>query len=252
MGSTYDLRVGVIIAPNKTAPVKRGAPTDSRIMLQNDGEKFELPPKGIAWIVSLEDLKLPGNVTGHVDLVNEMSRKGLLAFNTGVIDPTYNGPISTVIINFSEKTRDLVIGERFFRVTFMEHGLVDKTLDAQDRKKYITKLVDDSRQFPSTFLDLDGINDTVEKSVTDQVNAAIPKIFPMITFVIGLSALVVTMISIIAAPIIREILLPKPTPIETENTAHANEVSALTVDNAVNTAVENRQDVRSSQDTNQN
>ena len=139
--TTYDLRIGTIIVPNREAQTGVSDLFDSRSVYSAEDEIVELPPAGIAWVISLEDLTLEDRVTGHVDLVNAMSRKGLLAVNTGVIDPTYNGPISTVLINFSSQTRALKVGERFFRVTFTSHARVQKSLAPQDREKYINSLI---------------------------------------------------------------------------------------------------------------
>lgn len=190
--TTYDLRIGVIIVPTKENPFGYAKPTrDGRRKFDKTGDTVELPPKGLAWLVSLEDLELPDDVTGHVNLVNALSRKGLLAFNTGVIDPTYNGPVSTVVINFSSQSRSLEIGQRFFRVTFFQHDPVTKKVEAQDRKVYIDKLVEESRSFPETFMDLESLQKTTEETVNNKINEIVPRLFPIMAFVVALSAIIV-------------------------------------------------------------
>lgn len=189
--TTYDLRIGVIIVPTKENPFGYAKPTrDGRKKFDAPGETVELPPKGIAWLVSLEDIILPNNVTGHVNLVNALSRKGILAFNTGVIDPTYSGPVSTVIINFSSQSRNLTVGHRFFRITFSQHAAVQKTVVGLDRSKYVEQLIEESRSFPATFLDLESISKDTDEAIQNKLNEIIPKILSMFIWTIGFASLI--------------------------------------------------------------
>src|SRR5579864_1733127 len=82
--STYDLSVGDIIA---AGPV-------------SGNKEYVLPPGGTVRVISKETLKLPDFITGHALLKNELCRKGILALNIGVIDPGFEGPISSTLINF--------------------------------------------------------------------------------------------------------------------------------------------------------
>src|SRR5260370_40977719 len=100
--STYDLSIGEII-PAGTASV---------------GFEYILPPGGTVRVVSKELLKLPSNITGHALLKNELCRKGILALNIGVIDPGFQGPISSTLINFVQGEFVVKPGSSFLRISF--------------------------------------------------------------------------------------------------------------------------------------
>jgi hypothetical protein len=64
-------------------------------------------------VVSRESLRLPDTITGHVLLKNELCTKGVLAINIGVVDPGFNGPISSTLINFGRETCSVEKGTHY-------------------------------------------------------------------------------------------------------------------------------------------
>lgn len=84
-----------------------------------------LKPQDSAFVISEEILHVPEGFIAYVFLKNRLSQKGFLALNTGIIDSGYNGPISTLLINFSAVEEYLPITDSdqdksFFRVVFHE------------------------------------------------------------------------------------------------------------------------------------
>src|SRR5205823_6558568 len=79
--STYDLSIGEIIPSG----------------YWSGGSEYKLPSGGTVRVVSKESLKLPNDITGHALLKNELCRKGVLAINIGVIDPGFEGPLSSIL-----------------------------------------------------------------------------------------------------------------------------------------------------------
>jgi deoxycytidine triphosphate deaminase len=111
--STYDLTVGEIVPIGKAAINKRQKrPTDS----------YFLEPREMVWVLSKEDFNVPETVTGLATLRTTFTKQGILALNVGIIDPFFQGPISTALINFSDRPRRISIGDKFFRVAFFEHN----------------------------------------------------------------------------------------------------------------------------------
>jgi dUTPase len=100
--STYDLSVGEIIPAGSAA----------------GGAAFNLPPGGTVCVVSKESLKLPDRITGHALLKNALCRKGVLALNIGVIDPSFEGPISSILTNFGRNDFVVKQGDPFLRISF--------------------------------------------------------------------------------------------------------------------------------------
>jgi deoxycytidine triphosphate deaminase len=112
--STYDLSVYYVM--DSAGKIHRG-------------DDFHIAPLEIVWVVSEEILNLPSTVTCHTTLKNAVSRKGVLAINTGIIDPHFSGPISTALINFSKERVIIHKGDPILRLTFYEH---EKTIEKRN------------------------------------------------------------------------------------------------------------------------
>ena len=141
--STYDLSIGEII-PAGTASV---------------GSEYLLPPGGTVRVVSKELLKLPDNITGHALLKNELCRQGILALNIGVIDPGFQGPISSTLINFGREGFEVKSGSPFLRISFHRCPVSPKAAQSLkcDRKQYISRVKDEVKAYMApTFLNMEG------------------------------------------------------------------------------------------------
>ena len=120
--STYDLTVGEIVPIGNAAISRRQKhPTVS----------YFLDPREMVWVLSKEEFNIPATVTGLATLRTTFTKQGILALNVGIIDPFFQGPISTALINFSDRPRRISVGDKFFRIAFFEHDDVTKELDSQ-------------------------------------------------------------------------------------------------------------------------
>ena len=142
--STYDLSVGDIIP---AGPDARPA-----------SESYILPPGGTVRVVSNESLKLPEGITGHVLLKNGLCNKGILAIHIGIVDPGFEGPISSTLINFGRAGFEVKKSMPFLRVSFLRSTPSPK---AKDSKKYTRpEYLEETKQqvlaySASTFLDIE-------------------------------------------------------------------------------------------------
>lgn len=167
--ASYDIRVGKIIAKdsNDNVAVK-------------DGDFYTIPAQGMVEVISQERVKLPKDVAGYASIMTRLSRQGLLALNTGIIDPTYDGPLSAVMVNFGRAPFCLYRGEPFLRLTFHRYD-PPEALEAsrpipsdsflQERTKETTA------RFSRSFLDLERhFNESMRSVLWD----SIPKLAPLI------------------------------------------------------------------------
>jgi deoxycytidine triphosphate deaminase len=69
--TTYDATVGEIIIEGKSI----------------QESSFTLLPRGIAWVISTEEFRLPSDVTGLATLKTTWTHNGVLALNLGIVDP---------------------------------------------------------------------------------------------------------------------------------------------------------------------
>src|SRR5437016_3550796 len=104
-GTSYDVRVGKIIWRDE----KEVSESDSRFLLK---------PQGVAEVVSLERLTLPTNVVGFASVKTALCDEGIMALNIGLVDPGYTGPLSTTLVNFSNRPYNIQRGDVMLRLTF--------------------------------------------------------------------------------------------------------------------------------------
>ncbi len=117
----------------------------------------------MVWVLSKEEFNMPSNITGLATLKTAFTKDGILALNVGIIDPMFTGPISTALINFSDRPRQIRIGSKFFRLIFSEHENVsdfhieDESINFGD---YIRELKEKSyADFAPSFLNIPSFDD---------------------------------------------------------------------------------------------
>lgn len=140
--STYDLSVGEIIPAGHWS----------------GGTEYKVPSGGTIRVVSKESLKLPKGITGHALLKNELYRKGVLAINIGVIDPGFEGPISSTLINFGRGDFVVKTGGPFLCISFhrcLESPKATKS-SKYTREQYISNVKDEVAAYMApTFLNME-------------------------------------------------------------------------------------------------
>jgi deoxycytidine triphosphate deaminase len=158
--STYDLTVGEIVPIGKEA-------IRARIQARGRGEEAPTPhflePREMVWVLSNETFAMPGNVTGIATLRTTFTKQGILALNVGIIDPFFQGPISTALINFSDKPRPIMLGDKFFRVAFFEHSDVSDYHTQDENVEHGTYISDLEKvsfsDFAPSFLNIPSFDD---------------------------------------------------------------------------------------------
>ena len=88
-----------------------------------DKDTYMLKPQGMVYIVSDTYFEVGPSQCGIIMLDDGYSKRGLLCLNSGFIEPHYNGPISSIVINFSNKHQKISKNsDSFFRVLLFELG----------------------------------------------------------------------------------------------------------------------------------
>ncbi len=124
--------------------------------LGEDVETFDLEPQGIVLVISRERVTLPKDIVGYALIKTRLCNRGILALNTGVIDPEYDGLISTMLLNFSKNNFLVSKGNQFLRLTFHHCNPSSKSYKppAQSDEKYILSKKERLLLFDKTFLNL--------------------------------------------------------------------------------------------------
>ncbi|POF34135.1 dCTP deaminase domain-containing protein [Roseibium marinum] len=131
------------------------------------GDGYTIKPQEIVWVTSKEIVSLPHDITAHATIKTSLCNKGLLALNIGIIDPGWNGPLATAIINFSKSNYYLSPTKSFLRLSFYRHSnseifkpITKKRYEYQEDKRK-----DAIEIFGSTFLDVKSIAKDVKKEL---------------------------------------------------------------------------------------
>lgn len=158
---------------------------DEKNKVQSLGRTI-LKPQDSVFVISEEILHVPEGFIAYVFLKNTLSKKGFLALNTGIIDSNYNGPISTLLINFSAVEEYLPITDNeedksFFRVVFHEidkntnYNPVSPHPNSYDVKKsyelYKSYCSSDIAKFPKTFLEPVVLKEQISKELTEKLTS---------------------------------------------------------------------------------
>jgi len=110
---------------------------DKIYQLDENGDgisKFRLEPRGQILIITKEEFNLPKDVVGYTTVKNSLSLEGIYALNIGIVDPSYKGPISTILINFGNKTKLIKENDEVLRMTFHRFEVSDDDHEFSLRK----------------------------------------------------------------------------------------------------------------------
>jgi deoxycytidine triphosphate deaminase len=154
--STYDATVGAI--------VKRG---------KDMGTSYVLQPRGVVWVVSQEEFKMPDTITALATVRTTWAHNGVFALNVGVVDPGWNGPIATALVNFSTEPFTVNKDDPFLRLVFLDHGGTQAPTITRLRDDYVRHAELKSYAFADSFLSIDEVANEVTKKIFTGSNIGI-------------------------------------------------------------------------------
>jgi len=116
-------------------------------------------------VVSAETINLPDDVMGYALVKNRLSDAGILAINIGLVDPRYEGPLSSTLINFGSSPHRLRPGDPFLRLTFhkVEPDARAKRIQ-RTRSQYIAETKRNMLTTSRTFLNVSEVAEQAAES----------------------------------------------------------------------------------------
>jgi deoxycytidine triphosphate deaminase len=165
----YDLRIQTLIG--------KGAKDQIELAVQS----YDLAPQGIAAVVSREVVKLPPDICAYASVKTSLCREGVLAINIGVIDPGWEGPISSLLLNFGKDSYQLRSNQAFLRLTFHTITAPDNVKSVvKDRTSYEGEVMRGfEARLASTFMDFDKAAKASSKKYVDEMKNALLKYIPI-------------------------------------------------------------------------
>lgn len=161
--TSYEVCIGSIIV-NEEKSVK-------------EMDDYKLLPQGIVVVVSKERVKLPKDITGYVMVKTSLCNEGILPLNIGIIDPGYEGPISTTLLNFSKKEFLLSKNKKFLRLVFHQcHESNKYGSKPRSNDEYLKEKKEKAINFAPQFLNLDSYIKDATKQFNEEFMGNLTKV----------------------------------------------------------------------------
>jgi len=127
-------------------------------------ELYKIEPQGMVYVVFKEHIKLPENIIALAHVKTSITQRGIMATNIGIVDPGYDGYLSTLLINFGKKPYSLMNGQSYLRLTFHEvnGGYKDyKPYSPSTLEQYKFARISDTDNLDKKFLNLSTVSNDV-------------------------------------------------------------------------------------------
>lgn len=163
---SYKVRIGKLIRPE----------TGEVINLQSV-DSFCLEPSEIILFESIEEVKLPYNITASYSALYSVASEGILLINSSMIEPGYSGLLSGVLLNFSSNkfviTKNFEIAKLNFYQTDEENQEVC-SLQTINNEDYQSDLIKKAiKKYHKTFLNISGLENRVISKTLKSVKRSI-------------------------------------------------------------------------------
>jgi dUTPase len=153
-------------------------------------DEYLLPAQGIVKVISGEEVRLPTDIIGYVLVKTKLCNEGVLALNIGIVDPGFEGPLQSALINFGKTDIRLYAGDVFSRISFHSldvprsgPSLAPLSREAVRRE---VKLQTD-RSLPSTFLDIPKTAEKAAEKMLEGYKTTMLKWLPIAVLLIGIT-----------------------------------------------------------------
>lgn len=148
---------------------------------------YKLPPQGMAIVVFQEQIRLTKDLIGLAHVKTSLTQKGIMATNIGIIDPCYDGFLSTLLINFGSDSYSLHKNDSCLRLTFdrIKDSYDSKPFTAGSKEDYIKARQSDTDNLAEKFLNLSSVTKDVSKEVGKRI-LGLGIIFSVASFAIGM------------------------------------------------------------------
>ncbi|MBM7541953.1 dCTP deaminase [Amphibacillus cookii] len=113
-------------------------------MYISEGEVMTIPPKTFMLATTLEQIRLPNELTAFVEGRSSIGRLGVFIQNAGWIDPGFAGQITLELFNANRVPVQLIVGMRVCQLVIAE---VDQTTGGYDGKYLFQKGATSSRVY---------------------------------------------------------------------------------------------------------
>jgi deoxycytidine triphosphate deaminase len=165
----YNLRAGRAFLPR----------TGEEIVIGTQRRKIRdhwvIKPSETLAIMTKEVISVPPDMFASYSQLNGLARRGLMVFNVSIVEPGYHGHLSCFLVNFSKEDAQLYPEDDIAKICFHKLSGVPQALQRLviSEGDYRKKLVESARRYPTSFMDIGGVEERVVSRATKSVNKSI-------------------------------------------------------------------------------
>lgn len=144
---------------------------DAGFVIKN--EKYILKPREIVLFQTVEEVKMPKDVMAIYTSLNSIATRGIFLINSSTIEPNYEGPLSGILLNFSNKDFEMSENMPIAKATFHrieEPENISATSEKVEAKEYTDKLRKRAKKnYGRTFLSIKELGSEIEDSLNKKI-----------------------------------------------------------------------------------
>lgn len=168
----YNLRAAQAFLPKTGEEVIVGK---GRINRYKKRDCWVIKPSETMVIMTKEKVKIPLDMYASYSQLDRLARKGLMLVNVSIVEPGYEGPLSCFLVNFSRDSIDLYPEDDIAKICF--HKLTKAPANPSaliiQEDSYKRKLVESAKLYPTSFMDIGGVEERIVDRATKSVNQSI-------------------------------------------------------------------------------
>ncbi len=161
-------------------------------------KNYKIHSQEMIWVICKEKFEMPKNIIGFAYVKTRLTREGILAMNTGIIDPNYKGKISTLLINFGNGKKTISQNDALLRVTFAKVNEQNSNFPSiiEEDDVYLKKIIKSTDNFDSTFLNVRTIKEQWYRLLKNKLGNLFLIMAAIVTCVLALISVVQIAITI--------------------------------------------------------
>ena len=144
---------------------------DAGFVIKN--EKYILKPREIVLFQTVEEVKMPKDVMAIYTSLNSIATRGIFLINSSTIEPNYEGPLSGILLNFSNKDFEMSENMPIAKATFHrieEPEDISALSEKVEVKDYTDKLRKRAKEnYGRTFLSIKELGSEIEDSLNKKI-----------------------------------------------------------------------------------
>lgn len=151
---SYTIRIDELICPQT-----------GKIITPTNEDPFHLKTSNIILFQSEETIDLPHNLTASFSALYSVSSKGILLINASMIEPSYKGKLSGILLNFSSQDFLLYPKQEIAKIVFykLTSSPTDPKKEIIKDEQYRKDLREKAMNYHESFLNIGNLKNEIQE-----------------------------------------------------------------------------------------